>query len=357
MSGTRSLAETIYHAVYRRRRDHWLRTGRKEGKLGIPVISVGNLTTGGTGKTPAVQWIVRELQARGRRPAVVARGYGGSQSQHGAVVSDGVHILLDAAAAGDEPLLHARNLLGVPVVIGRDRVAAVRAIVEKFDADVIVLDDGFQYWSLPRSFDLVLLDARRPFGNGRLLPVGRLREPTAELRRADAVVLTRADLASPQQLEEARRGIAQCTTAPIWTARHAPSSIREEAQARHWPIEVLLGARIAVIAALADNAAVIETLRNCGCVIGPTMMKRDHHGWNEREVRRFSGAAAAFFGQEPAVKCAVVTTEKDAVKMQPQWTSPWPLWSLAIEMSIDDGAALMAQIEASIRCKIQCEGD
>ncbi|MDF2441483.1 MAG: tetraacyldisaccharide 4-kinase [Abditibacteriota bacterium] len=348
-----NLLEAIYHAIYRRRRDRWLSIAQAgEFETGnspdVPIISVGNITTGGTGKTPAVQWIVRELQARGRRPVVVARGYGGSQSQQGAIVADGTHILLDAHAAGDEPLLHARNLPGVPVVIGRDRVAAVRTAIEKFQPDVIVLDDGFQYWSLPRTFDLVLLDARRPFGNGRLLPVGRLREPPAELRRADAIVLTRADLATPLQLEQARQAIEQWTQAPIWTARHAPWAICDEAQGQASPIEVLSGASVATISALADNAAFIETLKSCACRLGPSLMKSDHHRWNEQEVSAFSQAAGAFFTSANSGRHAIVTTEKDAVKIQPQWTAPWPLWSLVIEMSVEQGGSLLAQIEAKL---------
>lgn len=345
-ANTMSLPEAVYHAVYRRRRDRWLRAAKSETE--IPIISVGNISTGGTGKTPAVQWIVREMQARGYRPAIVARGYGGTHSQNGAIVTDGQNLLLDAHAAGDEPLLHARNLPGVPVVIGRDRVAAVERTIKEFYPTVIVLDDAFQYWSLPRDVDLVLLDARRPFGNGRLLPVGRLREPPAQLQRADAILLTRADFTSPQQLERTREIVRRWTDAPIWTSLHAPASVRDETSGEVLPLKVLSGADVATISALADNTSFIATLKSCGCSIGTRLMKRDHHRWNEREVRDFARTASLFLDSKLNSTGAIVTTEKDAVKMQPQWTAPSPLWSLVIQLKVNNGDSLIALMEDKI---------
>ena len=164
------------------------------------IISVGNLSTGGTGKTPVVQWLAKSFADEGVKAAIVARGYGGEYSGRGAIVSDGEKILLTSQQSGDEAFLHARSLRSTPVVIGRDRVAATRMAIEKFAPEIVLLDDGFQYWSLARDFDLVLLDARRPFGNGKLLPSGRLREPQSALRRASGVLLTRADAANADEL-------------------------------------------------------------------------------------------------------------------------------------------------------------
>ena len=156
-----------------------------------PVISIGNIMAGGTGKTPMTFYLVRRLKAMGLRPVVISRGYGGTLKEAAAVVGDGESIFLDAEAAGDEPLMMAQRL-GVPVVVGRDRRRAGQLAVETFNPDLLVMDDGFQHLKLKRDLDLVLLDHDRPFGNGRFLPAGRLRETAAmAARRAHGLILTR----------------------------------------------------------------------------------------------------------------------------------------------------------------------
>ena len=186
------------------------------------VISVGNIAVGGAGKTPAVQYVARLLQENGARVAVVARGYGGALAKRGAIVSDGQRIFHEAREIGDEPLLHARALPGVPVVIGIDRVRAAQIALEKFAPDVIVLDDAFQFYSLHRDLDVVLCDARRPLGNGFLLPRGTLREETSALHRADVLLLTRADRATATQLSSSRERLRALCDAPFFECEHAP---------------------------------------------------------------------------------------------------------------------------------------
>lgn len=337
-----SLAESLYHQLYQRRRRRF--AGEPPARIeGCKVISVGNITTGGTGKTPMAQWLARRLQERGARVAVAARGYGGSLSRAGAVVSDDRTIFLDARQAGDEPLLHARALSGVPVVIGRDRVAAARRAVREFGANVVVLDDGFQYWSLARDLDIVLLDARRPLDNGHLLPRGRLREPPSALRRAQAIVLTRADRASEKQRGAARAQIARWTSAPICEACHAPAALRDEATGRTIALDTLRGARVCALSALADNGAFAATLRELGACVALHVARRDHHSWRASELQRAARRALAINA------AAVVTTQKDAVKMEAAWphaASGAPLWSLAIELDITGGGdELRALIE------------
>ena len=185
--------EAIYAHFLRQRRARFSQNPTRF--VGCKIVSVGNITTGGTGKTPTVQWLARRLMQNEKRVAIVSRGYGGTLSKAGAVVSDANRVLVSAHEAGDEPILHARALENVPVVIGRDRVRAVQTTTENFAPDVIILDDAFQYWSLFRDFDLLLLDARKPFGNGHLLPRGRLREEPKQLQRAHAILLTRSDAA------------------------------------------------------------------------------------------------------------------------------------------------------------------
>ena len=162
----------------------------KQQKLPRPVISVGNLTVGGTGKTPTVIFIAHILKDHGYRPAVLSRGYGGSANAPVNVVSDGNRILMGWREAGDEPILIASAVPGIPVLTGSRRLLTGRAAVETFGADVLILDDAFQHRSLFRDIDMVLLDAARPFGNGFLLPRGPLREPRIPLRRADILLRT-----------------------------------------------------------------------------------------------------------------------------------------------------------------------
>jgi tetraacyldisaccharide 4'-kinase len=333
-----NLAETVYRHFYRQRKRE--AENKRVAFSQIALLAVGNLTTGGTGKTPAVQRLARRLQQEKLKVAVVGRGYGGEYSARGAIVSDGERIFLDAREAGDEAVLHARALSGVPVVIGRDRVAAVKMAIEKFSPAVVVLDDAFQYWSLARDFDLVLLDARRPFGNGKLLPAGRLREPEEELRRAGGVLLTRADEASAAELHACRNAVKNLTSAPIFHASHVATAWRDEASGERQALEALSGQRVAAFSAVADNAAFFNSLAQRGLQLASTLARRDHHQWRESEIRKFAQAAKA---QGAA---AIVTTEKDAVKITPRWTQPLPLYSVVIELQIENEFGLWELIRS-----------
>lgn len=331
--------EAVYHFFYARRK-----SGAESARIAFPsarIISVGNLTTGGTGKTPVVQWLAKSFENKGVKTAIVARGYGGEFSLRGAVVHDGEKILLNARQAGDEAILHARSLHRTPVVIGRDRVAAVQTAIEKFAPQVILLDDGFQYWSLARDFDLVLLDARRPFGNGKLLPIGRLREPPGELKRAKGVLLTRADEASESELKRAADAVRRYADAPIFHASHAPVCLRDEASGERMELENLLSHRVAVLSALAHNAGFLQSLKARGAQAGSTLARRDHHQWREKEVRDFAREAKRNGAQ------AIVTTEKDAVKLHHDWCESLPLWSLVIEAKIENEEELWRLIQQS----------
>lgn len=338
MKNKLSLVEAIYAHFYRRRkREAESQRTRFEQAY---IVSVGNLTTGGTGKTPATAWLVRRLQKAGLSVAVVGRGYGGELSGQGAVVSNGNQVLLNAAQAGDEALLHARSLPGVPVVIGRDRVAAVQMALEKFAPQVIVLDDGFQYWSLERDFDLVLLDARLPFGNGKLLPVGRLREPQIELARASAVLLTRAEAACEAQLQQTQDEIRRFSSAPVFVSSHAPCGLRDECSGAVKGLELLRGQDVAAMAALANNESFFQLLREQDANVVETLARRDHHHWREKEMREFVAAAERSRAQ------MLVTTEKDAVKIAPEWCKPLPFFSLQIKLQIEKEAELWQLVES-----------
>ena len=337
------LDEAIYRFFLERRRAKFAsRAVRVEGCF---VVSVGNITSGGTGKTPMVQHLVRGLQSRGARVAVVARGWGGTLSATGAVVSDGQTIFCDTRQAGDEAILHARSLPGVCVVIGRDRVAATQRAVDELGCDAVVLDDGFQFWSLQRDLDIVLLDARRPFGNGHLLPRGRLREPVEALNRADILVLTRCDLASSEQLARNRVLVSEQTTAPVYLSNHVPLGLRNESNGEVSGLERLRDLPIGVLSAIADNEGFAASLGHLGANIVATSAHFDHYHWRENEVRQFALQAQKKEAQ------ALVTTEKDAVKLSADWCAPLPLWSLTIEMKVEKDKLFWSQIDAVIESK------
>jgi tetraacyldisaccharide 4'-kinase len=340
--------EWIYRASMQRRRAANLQRRLSE-KVPCPIVSVGNLTTGGTGKTPAVQWLARSLQAQGWRVGIAARGYGGSSSQEGALVSDGRSSLLGAPAAGDEAVLHARNLPGALVAIATDRHRAVDLCV-KSGAEVVVLDDGFQFWSLPRTFELVLLDARRPFGNGHLLPWGRLREEPEALERANAILLTRADRATPEELDYSRQFVAEFTDAPLFASSHRPRSLRDEKMEETVPLDYLRQRTVKAFAGLADNEQFYEALKSQG---SPHLIKLkrehgDHHSWKLQDFTWFDSAAPINQHQSQLFDTLpVVTTEKDAVKLDPAWFDG-PLFSLRIELEIEGERELLRLIAGAL---------
>lgn len=328
-------AETIYRALYQRRREKF---SRNPVDVGVPIISVGNLTLGGTGKTPCVQWVARQILQDRYRVAVVSRGYGGTLSSAGAIVSDGTKVLLSAQEAGDEPLLHARALPGVPVIIGVDRVRAARRAIEECGAEIVVLDDGFQFWSLQRDLDIVLLDAWRPFDNEHLLPAGRLREPPTALERAAAIILTRCNTATPSEIIETCRTIANLSSAPIFQSNHALSGVRNETTNEVLSLDVLKGTPVAALSALANNEQFFQTLQRTGANVVAKLAKRDHHRWSEAEVSNFAHMA------QSNGATALITTEKDAVKIEAAWAMPLPLQSLIISLDLGDDAPALAAL-------------
>lgn len=332
--------EAIYAHFLKKRRTRFMQNPTRFDTCKI--VSIGNITTGGTGKTPAAQWLARRLAQNEKHVAIVSRGYGGTLSKTGAVVFDGKRVLVSAREAGDEPLLHALALENVPVVIGRDRVRAVQSAIEKFAPDVIVLDDAFQYWSLARDFDLVLLDARKPFGNGHLLPRGRLREEPQQLQRAHAILLTRCDAVSENELRAIRNQIAQFCDAPIYTSQHVPTILRDETNDRVLDVAELRNEKIAAISAIADNIGFACSLETLGAQIVASCARRDHFAWRENDVRIFAKNAV-----DKGAK-AIVTTAKDAVKIPTKSCAPLPLWVLDIELRIDNEDALWDKIVTAI---------
>lgn len=343
-------AEWIYRRLAARRRRHFAEKPPVRSAH-CRVISVGNLTVGGTGKTPAVQLVARVLQQNGARVAVVSRGYGGAFSKRGAIVSDGKTIFCSAREAGDEPLLHARALPNVPVVVGIDRVRAAQTAMEKFSPDCVVLDDAFGFVSLHRDLDLVLLDARHPVGNGHLLPRGTLREEVVVLRRAGAVLLTRANFAAPHELAATRELVRKHCDAPIFACEHAPAKLyvvnnefakseigregvlEKRNKCREYSLDWLCEKTICAASALADNAAFGATLESLGARVINHCARRDHHAWRAEEI-----VAAAREGASRGA-LALLVTEKDAVKIAPRavQNSAIPILALRVELRVTRG--------------------
>lgn len=302
---------------------------RKRGRLPCPVLCVGNLTTGGTGKTPMTQTLCRLLQAQGRRVVVLSRGYGGKNEYGCAVVSDGENLLLTAAESGDEAFLLASSLPGIPVVVGKDRRVTGRLAWERFRPEVIVLDDGMQFWQLHRDLDIVLLNACEPFDNGWTFPRGLLREPPSHLRRAGIVVLTNAQRAGASQIAAVKQRVAQLApTCPILTADLNPTEITALAGKMNQPLSWLRGRKVAALSALGNPAGFEAMLEKLGADLVARYRFRDHKKITDEELVRVCKEAQAA-GAE-----VVVTTEKDAVKLNSQ-SATAPLFALQVEMQVD----------------------
>ncbi|MBN2397222.1 MAG: tetraacyldisaccharide 4'-kinase [Deltaproteobacteria bacterium] len=275
-------------------------------RMPCPVISVGNIVVGGTGKTPTVIMLADMLNDRGWKPAVLSRGYGGRRKRgsDAAVVSDGRTVLMDPAEAGDEPVLIAQRLPAIPVIIAGDRSRAGRLAVERFGSDVLILDDGFQHRRMARDIDIVLLDGERPFGNGFLLPRGGMREPHGALRRADALILTSGEEADTAPLET-------IPSIPVFRGRRRPVDLVRGRKNEGFPLADLMEKRVCAFAGIANPDGFRRMLESLCGEIASFLPFPDHHVYtagdveNIREVCRDSGAQM------------MVTTEKDGIKLAP----------------------------------------
>jgi tetraacyldisaccharide 4'-kinase len=279
-------------------------------RVAAPVISVGNVSVGGAGKTPAAITIAGRLLRRGLRVALLSRGYGASR-RDARVVSDGARLLLAAAEAGDEPALVARRLPGVAVLCGPRRAELARIAIADLRADVLLLDDGFQHRALARDLDLVVLDAADAFGNGRLLPAGPNREPRAALRRAGLVWLSRVDQAEPAALERLRSLALEATGRRPIESRHAPADVLDGGLRAGLGLGALRGRRALLLAGIARPAGFRRTVAALGAEIVAERTFPDHHPFTAAELEAALGAARE-------ARCdVVVTTEKDAVRLPP----------------------------------------
>lgn len=284
---------------------------RKRRRLPCRVVSVGNLTFGGTGKSPTVRAICAELMKRGLRPAVISRGHGGNMCLEGGLVSDGAKRFMEPADCGDEPALLADALAGVPVAIGKDRMKSGKLLIERFDPDVLVLDDGMQYWQLARDVEIALVSAVAPFGSGRVLPAGDLREPRAGLARADVVVVTGAEEVSAERVDEVVREISRrASKAEVFVARREACAVVDAETGERMPVASLKGMNVVAVSGIARPDSFEKMLEGCGAVINARVRFGDHCGYTSAQVEVVESAASGAKAE------AVVVTAKDAVKLR-----------------------------------------
>ena len=280
----------------------------------VPVVSVGNLTLGGTGKTPMVEWIGRWYRTRGVRVAILSRGYGGS------------------AGLNDEGRVLEENLPDVPHLQSPDRVALARCAVEELESEILVLDDGFQHRRLARDLDVVLLDALDPFGLGRIFPRGLLREPVGSLRRADVVVISRADLVD-EPTRAAIRARAERAAGPLrWVlARHAPLDLID-AEGRSFPLEDAKERSIGAFCGIGNPEGFRRTLEGLGVALAGFRAFPDHHPYGASDVADLASWLRGL-GSELAL-----TTQKDLVKLRALTLGAVPLLGLRIGLELLDGS-------------------
>lgn len=327
----------IYGVIIWVRKALYQRGFFKARQLPCKIISVGNITLGGTGKTPLVVTLARELQQRGLSVGILSRGYKGMKEKTGGVLSDGKKTYLTPAEAGDEPCMMAMMLSGVPVLVGKKRYEMGVYAHERFGMDVLILDDGFQHLRIKRDVDIVLVDARRGFGNGRLFPRGPLREPLRCLRRASMLVLTKTEPSQPlAEIERVIRDLAPVV--PLYHSRYKPIALVGGASGKDLPPQSIQGKKILAFAGIADPGYFVFLLKGLGADVVKEIHFPDHYNYKLEDVMMMREY------RDRVDLC--VTTEKDFVKLQEITLGDLPLLVLTIEQEVVEKAFYQSVISA-----------
>ncbi len=326
----------------------WLYNVRilRDATLGVQVIAIGNLTVGGTGKTPVVEKFARELRDAGRNVAILSRGYRSkpkpfhewlltkillrADTTPPRVVSDGKSLLLDSEMAGDEPHMLASNLKDVVVLVDKDRVKSGRYAIEKFGCDTLLLDDGFQYWHLQgRRHDVVLVDRQQPFGNEYLLPRGTLREPPSHLARANTIFITKSD----GRTEALRQRIALLNpSAAIIECVHHPLYLEDVFSGQRHELDLLKGRKVASLSGIAQPESFEQSLVKLGAELVYAKRFADHHRFTQQEILN-----AINRGKKRQAEL-IITTQKDAVRFPKLDRRDLPILFMRVEIQIVSGA-------------------
>ena len=308
-------------------------------RLNCPVISVGNLVVGGTGKTPMVVWLARFLSENGLRVGIVSRGYGGAESGQVIIVSDGKSILADSGLSGDEAQLLARRFPFIPVLCSTKRVKAGKVAVEKFKCEVLILDDGFQHRYLARDLDVVMLDSRSPFGNGRLLPRGIMRERGSALVRSQVLVLSRFDH-SEEALKRRENLIRQWPDKKVARANHRPVRLFAAADRRERPLSSLKDLPLAAFAGIARPDDFFKSDQSLEARLVYAAALPDHHPMTAELLGSLFQEAS---GLKPELW---LTTEKDWVRLPHLLPEGMELWVMAVEVDFEEDAS---QLTTAVR--------
>jgi tetraacyldisaccharide 4'-kinase len=335
LSGLYGVAIKARRALYQRGLFH-------VHKVGAPVISVGNITTGGTGKTPLVEWIARALAQQQKRVCILTRGYGRQDPGSRVVLSNGREIFSDAREVGDEPLLLAEKLQGEAAVIcDADRVAAAHWAVENLDTNLFILDDGFQHLRLARDCNIVAIDATNPWGNRRLLPAGNLRESPDQLVRADCIVITRAD--DVDQTEALKSEIHQLSKdRPVFLSRMRIAGLRKLSELKDGAVgEALESVPVAAFCGVGNPESFFAQLRRDGYRLCHTRVFPDHHYYTQEEINALISQSSERGAH------ALLTTAKDEVKLR-SLSFSLPCYAVDVAMEIEDGDKLLALIDKAI---------
>ena len=376
-----ALLKHLYAAIVTLRNALYTRGIFQTRRLPCTVISVGNIVVGGTGKTPAVIAIAKQLQADGVRVAILLRGYKRQSREKITIVTDGEQRFCTAAESGDEADMMARLLPGIPIIVGRHRYAAGQLAINRFKSEVLLLDDGFQHRQLHRDEDIVTVDATRPFGTGQFLPAGTLREPITALRRADIILLTRTDsigrrdipVPKTEPISTSRRDIPVPKTPTIQTGRaflqeeglHA--DIREElgklvpntpvlesvhrpthlyrlsdaGDSEQLPLKWLSGKRLLAVCGIGNPNAFVTTLNHYTPETVELLAFPDHHVYTEADCQRIQRKMT-----QTGAAC-IVTTQKDEQKLV-RFAEELPIAVLAVTLVITDGALLASLSSANL---------
>lgn len=327
---------------------------KRQTKLQAGVISVGNITVGGTGKTPVVQKLARELTAAGYQVVVLSRGYKGSFSGEVGVVSNSEEVLMTPEEAGDEAYMLAESLPQVPVVVGSKRSKTGSYACRFFNPEFIILDDGFQHWQVSRDYDVVVVDATNPFSNRRVLPRGKLREPLSSLERSHLFLLTKADQVPKKRLTEIKNQLVRLNPGTeVITTSHAPAYLRKVGDKSRREID-LEGERVLAMSGIGAPQTFEQTLEDLGAEVAEKIRFQDHHVYTEQELMEVFTLAS-----EKNVD-RVVTTEKDAVSMNQEIITKInrqqiDLEVLGIEIEALDSepkfAGILSKLEVLAECK------
>jgi len=330
-----------------------LRSGLSSSKkLSCKVISIGNLTVGGTGKTPMSMFVAESVKKMDYKVAILSRGYGGKAEKKGGIVSDGKTLYMESEQAGDEAFLMASRLEGIPIFVGKDRYTSGRTAIREFGAEVLVLDDAFQHRCLKRDIDLVLLDEQRPFGNRKLLPRGRLREPVSEINRADAVILTRSRGNETETVSLIKKMEPKM---PVFRSSHQPvirAVIQDSESNESKPVNkdnrqaslLLKGKAVFAFSGIASNIEFQETIGTLGSRLVGSLTFADHHKYSPEDFQTI------FRHSRDARAELLATTEKDFARLGlqlPKW--PMDLMVIGIDINfVPDEQAFIAFLKSRL---------